>query len=142
VEPGSCGSARPREGYDDKARLRGRFHHLEEMDRYLDSVRSRGIEVYGAVLILLGGRPPQVLLERKSCAVEGPWSCDVSLPGGRIEPGESPVEAALREAWEEAWVHPRGVRVLGLLPPTRTRLGNIVIQRGDRLFWATNLSSR
>jgi 8-oxo-dGTP pyrophosphatase MutT (NUDIX family) len=54
--------------------------------------------------------------------------CDAALPGGHVREDESPVDAALREAWEEAWVHPRGVRVLGSLPPTRTRLGNIVIQ--------------
>ncbi len=41
----------------------------------------------------------------------------VSLPGGVIEPDETPEQAALREAYEEIGVHPSGVRVLGALTP-------------------------
>lgn len=39
----------------------------------------------------------------------------VSLPGGRLEPGETPAEAALREAHEEVGIHPSRVRLLGTL---------------------------
>lgn len=41
----------------------------------------------------------------------------VAFPGGRIERGESPLDAALREASEEVGVEAAGVRVLGELPP-------------------------
>ena len=41
----------------------------------------------------------------------------VSLPGGRIDPGESPEEAALREAREEVAIEPGHVEVLGALTP-------------------------
>jgi len=41
----------------------------------------------------------------------------VAFPGGRIEAGESAVEAALREASEEVGVEASGVEVLGELPP-------------------------
>jgi 8-oxo-dGTP pyrophosphatase MutT (NUDIX family) len=41
----------------------------------------------------------------------------VSLPGGRIDPGESVEEAALREAHEEVGVVPAVVEVLGRLTP-------------------------
>ena len=41
----------------------------------------------------------------------------VSLPGGRIDPGETPEQAALREAYEEVGLMPDAVDVLGILTP-------------------------
>lgn len=40
----------------------------------------------------------------------------VAFPGGRLEPGESVVEAALREAEEETGLDPRGVQLFAVLP--------------------------
>ena len=47
----------------------------------------------------------------------------ISLPGGRLAPGETPAEAALREAHEEVGLSPSTVSVLGLLDPLLTGTG-------------------
>lgn len=44
-------------------------------------------------------------------------SGQVSLPGGRLDAGESPEDAARREAWEEVGVDPATPAVLGRLTP-------------------------
>ena len=47
----------------------------------------------------------------------------VSFPGGRMEPGETPVEAALREAWEEVGLEPDDVEVIGEMDDAFTPIG-------------------
>ncbi len=37
------------------------------------------------------------------------------LPGGRIDPGENPIDAARREVWEEVGVRPLQLRLAGVL---------------------------
>ena len=44
----------------------------------------------------------------------------VAFPGGRIDPGEDAVAAALREAQEEILLDPACVEVVGTIPPYRT----------------------
>ncbi len=80
-----------------------------------------------AVLVLRWGSPERVLVERKNCSLDNYWSCDIALPGGGIRSGESIVEAALREAWEEAWIHPGAVDVEGVLDPEPTLRGDNII---------------
>ena len=50
----------------------------------------------------------------------------VAFPGGRIDPGETPVQAALREAQEELGVDPAEVTIFGEADPYRTVTGYCV----------------
>lgn len=45
---------------------------------------------------------------------------EISFPGGRLAPGETPLDAALREAREEVALDPASVEIVGALPPTGT----------------------
>lgn len=50
----------------------------------------------------------------------------VAFPGGRIDPGEAAVVAALREAHEEILLEPAAVEVVGSIEPYRTVTGYVV----------------
>ncbi|MFJ6133195.1 NUDIX hydrolase [Janibacter terrae] len=70
-----------------------------------------------AVLMLVtqGERGHDIVLTERSHALRS-HAGQVSFPGGRLDPGEGPVEAALRETWEEVGVDPQGVEVVGSFP--------------------------
>ena len=61
----------------------------------------------------------EVLLTRRSLEMRSHRG-EVSFPGGRLDPGETYVEAALREAHEEVGLHPSTVEVVGQLHPIGT----------------------
>lgn len=70
-----------------------------------------------AVLVLFGegeDGPDLLLTERAHHMRSHPGQ--VSFPGGGLDPGEGPREAALREAYEETGLEPSGVQILGELP--------------------------
>lgn len=73
---------------------------------------------WGAVLILFSGTDLDsaelLLTERAHDMRSHPGQ--VSFPGGSLDPGETAVQAALREAEEETGLDPTGVRVFGTLP--------------------------
>jgi 8-oxo-dGTP pyrophosphatase MutT (NUDIX family) len=74
-----------------------------------------------AVLIALwesaGGT--EVLLTKRSWELRNHRG-EVSFPGGRLDPGETAIEAALREAEEEVGLDPRSVHVIGALDDIAT----------------------
>ena len=81
-----------------------------------------------AVLIGLAPRPDgfSVLLTRRSDALRR-HTGQIALPGGRCEPGETPADTALREAYEEIGLDPAAVRLLGMGDPLHTRTGFLVM---------------
>jgi 8-oxo-dGTP pyrophosphatase MutT (NUDIX family) len=80
--------------------------------------------VPAAVLVGLVPRAggPAILLTQRTAHLRD-HAGQISLPGGRMEEGEAPVEAALREAEEEIGLPPDRVVLVGELPPYRTGTG-------------------
>lgn len=66
-----------------------------------------------------------LLLERAHTLDDHPGQ--VAFPGGGIDPGESPIEAALREAEEETGLDSGGVEVLGVMPELALPRGNFLV---------------
>lgn len=66
-----------------------------------------------------------VLLTRRSDSLRS-HTGQVALPGGRQDPGERPVDTALREAHEEVGLEPRFVRPVGLSTPYQTGTGFLI----------------
>ncbi len=66
-----------------------------------------------AVLIGVTDRPePGVILTHRPLEMRD-HAGQVAFPGGKIDPGEDAIAAALREAHEELAIHPQHVRVIG-----------------------------
>ena len=77
-----------------------------------------------AVLVALAERDGglNVILTRRADTLTR-HSGQIALPGGRADPGETPVQTALREAHEEIALDPSAVRVAGLGDLYRTVSG-------------------
>jgi coenzyme A diphosphatase NUDT7 len=84
---------------------------------------------HAAVLVPLFERDGDtivVLIRRSLLLFSNPG--DLAFPGGRLEPGERAIDAALREAEEEVALDPASVTVLGRLPiVNRARGGERVV---------------
>ena len=83
-----------------------------------------------AVLLLFtpperGSEPDLFLVQRSRELRNHPG--EIALPGGRLEPGEDVVAAALRETHEEIGLHPEHVDVLGELAPILVPVTRFVV---------------
>ena len=80
-----------------------------------------------AVLIpvIAGPEGARVLMTRRADSLAS-HTGQIAFPGGRLEPGETAVEAALREAFEEVALDPALVEVLGVGDAYETGTGFLV----------------
>lgn len=97
--------------------------HAREIELLADAMAPPDNLRDAAVLIAVTDRPePGVLLTHRPETMRS-HPGQAAFPGGKLDPGEDAVAAALREAHEELGVDPADVRVIGTSDPFRTRTG-------------------
>jgi 8-oxo-dGTP pyrophosphatase MutT (NUDIX family) len=97
-----------------------------------------GLRAAAVAVTLVGDPATDVLITRRAPTLRahsGQWA----LPGGRIDPGESVVEAALRELAEELGLHLGPETVLGRLDDYATRSGFVM---SPVVLWAGPVAGR
>lgn len=101
---------------DPRAELAGRLLDPQEAE----ALAAHGSKDAAVLVPLFGwpGDPGLVFTERRADMRR--HAGEISFPGGRVDPGETLVECALREAQEEIGLDPAAVDVVGALPPTST----------------------
>jgi 8-oxo-dGTP pyrophosphatase MutT (NUDIX family) len=95
---------------------------LPPLESDLDKIAFEA-SVPAAVMIAVTDRPqPGVILTVRREHMRT-HAGQVAFPGGRIDPGENAVQAALREAWEEIGLDPATTEVVSEVDPYRTITG-------------------
>lgn len=120
--PASLSAAEVERRLTDKARLAALPPVLREDAEEIGPTARRSAVLVPVILHDL----PTVLLTLRASALSA-HAGQVAFPGGRIEDGETPEAAALREAAEEVGLDPRLPRIAGRLPELLTGTGFHVV---------------
>lgn len=108
---------------DSDAVEHGVDDHSFGPDRITDIPGVEGIELSGSVAGTAGG--PAILLTRRAAGLRA-HARQWALPGGRVDEGERPVDAARRELEEELALAVPESAVLGVLDDYVTRSGYVI----------------
>ncbi len=90
-------------------------------DDALDLV-NRPLKAAAVLVPIIHGPKPGVLLTLRTATLSS-HAGQVAFPGGRMDPGETPEQTALREAYEEVGLAARLVELTGRLPDHVTGTG-------------------
>ena len=94
-------------------------------DRFRRALTFGGLDrpTYAVVVpVIWDEAAPALLVEVRAAGIS--QAGDPCFPGGRIEPGETPAQAASREMEEELGIRAEPERFLGRLPTVHTILGH------------------
>jgi 8-oxo-dGTP pyrophosphatase MutT (NUDIX family) len=108
---------------DSDHHAHGADPHPFTADRMADLPGTDGMALSGSVAGTAGG--PAVLLTRRAARLRahaGQWA----LPGGRVDDGETPLDAARRELHEELALDVPAAALLGTLDDYETRSGYVI----------------
>lgn len=91
----------------------------------LPELRSRATTPAAVLIAVTDRHEPGVLLTVRREHLRT-HAGQIAFPGGRVDPGEDAITAALREAREEILLDPGAVDVIGTIEPYRTVSGYII----------------
>ncbi len=117
---------------------------VDDVRRALAEPVARGLDLPGhgraAVLVPLLDAPegPALLFTVRSAGLSR-HAGQIAFPGGRVEPGEDTVAAALREAHEEVGLRVDPVDVFGLLDDRASPFGLVATPVVARVTWPADL---